>query len=62
MKKMLNKGLYYLSPSFDSLTKHHLALLSTPGVAEVCLAIHQNNALADKLTMRGKSVAIVLKQ
>lgn len=59
MKYILTAGLFSLEPTFPKITKSHLALLSTPGVADVCLRIKENPTEVDGLTIRGRSIALV---
>ena len=41
------------------LTREDLSLVYTPGVAQVCMAIHRDPALAHELTIKRNSVAVV---
>lgn len=56
---MLSSGLFSIEPTLARLTKAHLALLSTPGVADVCSQIKQDPSQIDSLTIRGRSVALI---
>lgn len=59
MKYILNAGMFAIEPTFKKITKAHLAILSTPGVAQVCHTLQADPTLLNKMTIRGKSVAIV---
>lgn len=61
MKHILAQGLFSLEPTFPKLTKSHLALLSTPGVADVCLKIVEDPSSVNRLTIRGRSIALVTR-
>lgn len=61
MKYILNSGLYTLEPKIKNVTKGHLAILSTPGVAHVCNRISDSLQEANKLTIRGNSIALVTR-
>lgn len=59
MKYVLNAGMFSIEPTFKRITKAQLAILSTPGVAQVCKAIQDNPEQINRLTIRGKSIALV---
>lgn len=54
-----HQGKLRVKPIGRLNTRHALALAYTPGVAEVCLAIHQDPSLAMTYTLKGRVVAIV---
>lgn len=56
---MLSSGLFSIEPMVKKITKSQLRLLSTPGVAEVCLTIERDVESANEYSIRGKSIAIV---
>jgi len=52
-------GKISVEPSVPCVTQRDLALAYTPGVAEPCLAIEKDPALADEYTARANLVAVV---
>ena len=54
-----NKGKIKIDPISSIKTKHDLALLYTPGVAEASREIAKNKSLSFDLTWRGKTIAII---
>ena len=53
------RGKIEVHPKIEVKTKHDLALVYTPGVAEPCRRIARNKSLAYKYTMKSNTVAIV---
>jgi malate dehydrogenase (oxaloacetate-decarboxylating) len=54
-----HRGKIEIRPKVPVGTRHDLALAYTPGVAEVCRAIHRDRDLAWRYTLKGNTVAIV---
>ena len=52
-------GKISISTKVSVTTREDLALVYTPGVAQVCMAIHHDPALARELTIKRNSVAVV---
>ncbi|HEX6256647.1 MAG TPA: NADP-dependent malic enzyme [Euzebyales bacterium] len=52
-------GKLAVAPTTPVRDSHDLALVYTPGVAQVCSAIHQRPTLARSLTIKRNSVAVV---
>jgi len=52
-------GKISIRPTKPCLTQRDLALAYTPGVAEPCLAIEENPALADEFTARANLVGVI---
>ncbi len=52
-------GKISIKPTKPCLTQRDLALAYTPGVAEPCLAIEENPALADEFTARANLVGVI---
>jgi len=52
-------GKISIKPTKPCLTQRDLALAYTPGVAEPCLAIEKNPALADEFTARANLVGVI---
>ncbi len=57
--RMPKPGKISVEPSVACVTQRDLALAYTPGVAEPCLEIEKNPALADEYTARANLVAVV---
>ncbi len=53
------RGKIEVHPKIEVKTKHDLALVYTPGVAEPCRRIARDKSLAYKYTMKSNTVAIV---
>jgi malate dehydrogenase (oxaloacetate-decarboxylating) len=53
------RGKIEIRPKVPVGTRHDLAMAYTPGVAEVCRAIHRDRDLAWRYTLKGNTVAIV---
>ena len=53
------RGKIEIRPKVPVGTRHDLAMAYTPGVAEVCRAIHRDRDLAYRYTLKGNTVAIV---
>jgi len=53
------KGKIIVKPKVEIKTKKDLSIYYTPGVAEVCHAIHQDKSKIYDYTMKGNAVAIV---
>src|SRR5512139_2643600 len=54
-----HRGKIEIRPKVPVGTRHDLAMAYTPGVAEVCRAIHRDRDLAWRYTLKGNTVAIV---
>lgn len=54
-----HRGKIEIRPKVPVETRHDLSLAYTPGVAEVCRAIHRDPDLAWHYTLKGNTVAIV---
>jgi len=52
-------GKIEVTSKLDLSVKGALAIAYTPGVGRVCMAIHENTARADNLTIKGCTVAVV---
>ncbi len=53
------KGKMEIAPRIPLKTRDDLSIAYTPGVARVCMAIHENPEDAYKLTIKGNTVAVV---
>ena len=54
-----NQGKLEITPNIKVTNKEELSLAYSPGVAEPCKKIHEDNDLAYKYTNKGNMVAVV---
>ena len=58
-KKLLKNNLYSIDLISKNVNKTILSMAYSPGVGAVCKEIEKTPSLADQMTLRGRSVAIV---
>lgn len=58
-KDILKAGLFSIQPINKTISKRVLSMLYSPGVGAPCMKIKDDPQMADQLTLRGRSVAIV---
>ncbi len=59
MKKSLSKDLYSIELINKQVNRRILSMAYSPGVGAVCEAIEQDPGVADTMTLRPRSVAII---
>ncbi len=59
IKNCLSKNLYSIDLITKSLNRRVLSMFYSPGVGAVCEAVQKDKKVSDKLTLRGRSVAIL---
>ncbi len=58
-RELLRRNLFSIELISKAVNKEILSLFYSPGVGDVCVEITKNLKLADTLTLKGRSIAIV---